>query len=50
MPAYKQINRIIAFQAFLEPGDEPWVVPARVAAYMRHKHIYLFYAETIKLR
>ena len=50
MPAHEQINRIVTSQAFLKPRYEPWIVLARIAAYMRHQHIYFFYPESIELR
>ena len=41
---------IFGFEAFAEPGDEPGVIMSRIAAYMRHKDVDLFDAETIELR
>ena len=41
---------LLGFQTFAEPGNEPGVVFAGIAANMRHKDVYLFYSETVELR
>ena len=42
------IRVVVVLQRLAEHGYEPWVIMARITADMRHEHIHILHAETIR--